>query len=131
MLNRMESDFKVKLLKTSLLDKIKQNKEKHSELVKESKAGYLVEAEKHLKDRLKRIKDGECVSLNTNLAVPKDYTSEYDSCIQMFEMHQEEMVELSIQDFNKLVNDRWDWANDFFNTNARYSSSVAAMSNSR
>jgi len=115
----------VKCNKDYVLDALKKNRENHIKIVKEAKNGYLKEAEKQLKSRLEKIKNGYMTSLSFDLLIPADHTDEYDTIIKMLEMHTDDTIELSADEVRQLIENKWSWMNSFLSNNACYSKTAS------
>lgn len=109
-----------------LLERLKENRKKHSAIVEEAQAGYLVFAIKKANEALAALKEKKMVSLQSfTLQLPEDYTSAYDTVIQMLEWSTDEVITLGADEFRQLVEDRWDWREGFYARNAFYSQTAA------
>lgn len=108
-----------------------RNKEQHAKIVAEARIGYLNKATEALTDRLEQIADGKIVALHFDLVPPADYTEEYDTAIQMLRLHQDPEIELSFTEVRMFIEDKWDWSDGFFATNAVYSDSARVGSSRR
>lgn len=106
---------------SDLLEKLKANREKHTEIIKEAREGYVEEAKKALLAKLRQVKAGKLVALNFHLSPPEDHTSQYDTVIEMLELCVEKEIELSASDFRRFVQDEWDWSNLFLANTMMYS----------
>ena len=119
-----EINIKVTCKKTELLEKIKNNRGKHAGVVAESRKGYIEKAKKVLLQKMEALEAGKIVSLHVNLQPPQDFTSVYDTVINMLSMHTGDSLELEAQEFRQFVEDEWDWSRAFWASNAVYSGSA-------
>jgi hypothetical protein len=103
-----------------VLEILRTNRQKHIELVQDSKLGYLKLAKQALIAKLEDIQAGKVVELSFRLPLPKDYTYEYDTAIHMLEMHTDTTVTLGSEAVKCLIENQWNWR-DFVNTNEVYS----------
>lgn len=110
-----------------VLATLRTNRAQHSEIVAEAREGYVKRARIELEQKLEKIKAGKIVSLYIALKPPEDNTSAYDTAIRMLEMHQDDTISLSASEVRMLVQDEWDWADQFLLNNAGYSVTSAAM----
>ena len=108
--------------KDDVLKKLKTNREEHVVAVKSAREGYLKVAQKALDKKMAAVKEGKVVALHINLQLPLDHTAEYDTVIQMLEMHTEETITLSADEVRCLIEDRWEWMQQFLVTNQAYGS---------
>lgn len=121
------NSFHVIADKEPLLDKLRGNRAKHAQIVKEAREGYISQAATQLEARLNDLRAGKLTDLTFYLRPPEDHTVDYDTAISMLEMHQEDAVELGAEDCAHFVEDRWDWAKQFFALNKRYSKSATVI----
>lgn len=118
----MNVQMKTTVKVSDLLARLIENREKHAKIVEEANAGYLVAASKKAMDAVEAFRAGKVDSLqNYVLRVPEDYTSAYDSCIEMLRWSQEETITLAADEFRQFVQDQWDWKDGFIAGNAAYS----------
>lgn len=113
-----------------LLETLKANLAKHSEIVAEARVGYIEKAKEELKERLEKLQNGEMTNLAFSLYVPKDYSSVYKTSISMLEWNKSATVELEADEFRQLVEDQWDWTDGFLVSNVAYSRTAKALFNS-
>lgn len=109
-----------------VLARLRENRDKHKGMVEEARVGYLKRAEAALQAKLDEIRSGRVKTVYVTLNAPQDMTTVYDTAIEMLTMHTGETITLSGSEFRQLVQDEWDWSDDFLAKNARYSSTVAA-----
>ena len=113
--------------KADILAKLHANREAHQKMVAEARAGYLAAAQGELHDALVAIKAGKVVPLRFKLQVPLDYTRVYATAIGQLTAHTGDTIKLSSSEYNMLVEDDWDWVNDFVKINSSYSGSTRAF----
>lgn len=116
--------MKITANKAEILARLKVNREKHSKIVAEAREGYVKDAKEALKRRLKQLNEGKITSLVFSLHVPEDHTKEYDLAIEMLELSQTPVVELTSDQVQCLVQDRWGWKRSFLCANSGYSVSA-------
>lgn len=121
MMQRHGIKFRTTCQTAFVLAKVRENREKHAQMVQEARAGYLKQAEAELSRRLGAIREGKVVPLSFQLQVPHDFTSMYDTTIAMLAAHQDATVVLEADEFRNMVEDQWDWTNQFALVNAVYS----------
>lgn len=121
----------VAVSRTELLEKLRTNLAQHQQIVMEAREGYLKKAKQALQERISTLEKGKVVSLNFSLQEPADHSKDYKTAISMLEFAQGETVELQTQDFQRLVNDEWDWSYGFYSSNAAYSESAMTVANSK
>lgn len=104
-----------------VLQTLRKNRETHATIVAEARQGYVDEAQRVLKERLKQLAEGKIVSLTFQLQPPRDFTNVYNIAITMLELHQNKTIELASEMVRCLVMDEWDWTRDFLFMNSVYS----------
>ena len=120
----MDLTFKV----DELLKKLKKNLEEHKTIVTEAREGYIKEAEKQIQAELRKfrkaVRDGKLIHVGVSINPPQDYSSAYETIIEMLEMCTEEEIELDPDQFRKLVQDRWEWTDQFLGHTQAYSATA-------
>ncbi len=104
-----------------LVKKLRENREKHEQIVKEARTGYVNKAKMLIATRLEQLNAGKIVSLTFALHMPVSMLSSYDDAIAAFEMHTEETIELTVDDVSNYMRDKWTWKQNFLTSNAIYS----------
>lgn len=117
----------VKVKKSELLRKLKENRAGHREIFEEASEAFRKEVIKILDERLADAKAGRRIRLSIGLTQPMDQTSAYDQAIAMCEMSVDDEIELSHENFRNYVLDRWHWREQFIASNEGYSAKAAAM----
>jgi hypothetical protein len=111
----------ISALKSEVLTTLRENRKKHSAIVKEAREGYMAKAQAALSAKLDQLRSGKLTSLSFSLHVPLDYTKVYDTAIRMLELHTEEKIKLDAAQVRNLMQDEWDWSDQFYGTNMVYS----------
>lgn len=119
----------VKVKKSELLAKLKENRAEHREIFEEASAAFRREVIKVLDLRLEDARAGRRIRLRIDLTQPMDQTSEYDQAIAMCEMSVDNEITLSHEHFRCYILDKWHWRDQFIASNAEYSAKAAAMVN--
>lgn len=104
-----------------LLSKVRENKEAHAAIVAEAKLGFAEKARSVLESHLEKLKEGKLKELHLHLTSPRDHSREYETIIKMLEMHRNSHIELSADEVRMFVEDKWDWTEEFLQTNSAYS----------
>lgn len=104
-----------------LLETLKANLAKHAGIVQEARNGYIKKAKLALEGRMEQLRKGQVVSLMFSLSPPVDNSEVYKSAIAMLEWNENEFVELHPDEFRQLVQDEWDWTDNFLASNSTYS----------
>lgn len=121
--------IKIKAKTEDVLNTLKENRQRHLRIVREAQEGFQHKAKEALEHRLAQLKEGKLVDLKFTLTPPRDYSSVYDTAISMMELSQEDTVELNHEQVRNLIQDEWDWKQDFIGVNALYSSTAAEWDN--
>jgi hypothetical protein len=114
--------------KEKLLDALRVNLARHSQIVQEARDGYVTQAREALERRLEELRTGKVVSLKFTLNPPLDYSEVYRTAIQMLEWNADEMIVLQADEFKQLVLDEWDWIDGFIASNSAYSTTARRLS---
>lgn len=109
----------IKVKKSDLIAKIKENKKNHIADYKQAVVAYKKEAIKQLKDLTERAKSGE-MNLQLKLITPIDNSVNYDKILSMFEWEVDDIVELDQNEFTEYVNDETSFAVQAKMLNATY-----------
>lgn len=123
--------MRIKATREDLLRKLRENRANHATIVAEARKGYIEKASVELSRRLDQLREGKIVSLDFRLVPPQDYTSAYDTIIQMLEWSTENEIELSASEFRMFVEDEWSWIDEFLSVSNSYSSSSRAYATSK
>ncbi len=140
MLDRHD-DRTINAIVDDVLTTLRENLVEHQAIMKEAREGYLAKAEKALYNRIAQLERGELVELTFDLRIPRDHSKDFETIIKMLELHKDAWdrrdpgnrppatIALKSADVQKYVLNNWDWADDFFLANSRYSqiSTAAAV----
>lgn len=105
-----------------LLDAMQDNLEKHRAEFEEGLEKYKEAVIVELERWLEAARDGKKVYAVTELRQPEDHTEDYKRVIRMAEMHTEDTIELTEQEFSQYVMDDWGWKKQFVTTMSSYDS---------
>jgi hypothetical protein len=108
--------------RTTLLERLKANREKHRATFEQAIVGFRKMAIAELDRSIADAKAGKKISLYVRLTEPQDHTAEYDAVIDLFELVEDEFLEISYGDFLRFVRDQWDWTGQFTETANLYNS---------
>lgn len=117
----------VRVKRTRLLQRLKENKEKHAREFQEAWAGYVItvrDAANALLERALRWGDNPTAPHEFGDAptAPVNHEEDYDRAIAAAEWSTEDELVLSADDFARYVLDKWEWAEHFKLLNSGYSS---------
>lgn len=118
----------VTVKKGELLAALKANRETHRADFELAWDGFQEKAIHNFEQRLKQLKDlkrGQQIDLHVNLAVPQDHTEDYDRAIEMLDWEVTDQVTLTEYEFQTLVQDDWQWKQQFTMHNAMYTGSAS------
>lgn len=110
----------IEVKKEALLEKLKENRDKHRKLFEEALDGWEKRVVEELKKAVSDAKAKREFRTTFFLPQPVDHTSEYDAIIEQVEWDVNETIELSPQQFNQFVRDDWGWKEDFLNNTSFY-----------
>ena len=131
MLRHLWISMSVECSTADVLTKLQENREQHAKLVAEARLGYVKTARVELEKRLGQLVEGKVVSVVFALHVPRDYTAVYDTAISMLQMHKPATITLAADEFRHLMDDVWDWSEEFAAINSAYSPSTRAYTSSK
>lgn len=103
----------IRVSKQELLTIVKENREKHKKEYLEAIKAYRVKAADLLNQELEKIINGDKFQIRFDLVKPDSHEKEYDLAIKMLEMSVDDVIEISEQEFNELINDEWNWKYSF------------------
>ena len=106
----------------SLLTILEENRNQHRDVVEKAWVGYREAAIKSLDDLLTRVRSGSKQRVYVVLELPVDHTADYERAIKMLKMSVDPVIEVDEKTFKNLVEDEWDWSDQFRNTNSTYTS---------
>lgn len=110
----------VKVKKEELLEILKENRDKHRKVFNEAMTGYRAEAIKQLDINIQKAKTGGKVITFIRLEEPTDQTDDYERAIGMLEMCVDDEINVSSQEYQQYVLDKWNWSDQFNLTNSTY-----------
>lgn len=110
----------VKVVRGVLLAKIEENRANHHSQFERAFAGFREQAIAELKRSLDLAQSGKPIRISIGLQAPEDRTADYDRVIAMLKMSVDQEIELTAQDFDRYVMDRWEWSDLWSTSNAAY-----------
>lgn len=110
----------VTVKKKDLIKKVTKNRKKHRDIFLKAQEAYRTEVIKILDERLKSARDGKKISLVFHLPEPVDYTTSYDTALEMLTWEIGDEIVLDEQTFKQLVLNQWSWAGLFAANTASY-----------
>lgn len=113
--------------RSSLLVKLRANRETHHDIYLEAKAGYKTAAIAEMNSMIADAEDDKEIKRTLTLVAPMDQTKDYDRAIAMLEMSVDETIKLSEYDFSCYVLDEWRWKGQWSISNSPYSAKAREM----
>lgn len=110
----------VTVLKDRLRGTLLENRAKHAYDYEDAKRGFLETAEEKLAALLAEVRAGNVVETYLGLQTPESHLDDYDRAIQMLQWHTTEEVELTGEEFENLVMDKWQWKDRWSVSNSGY-----------
>ena len=110
----------VRIKTDELLSVLKQNREKHIAEYELARDEHVADVIKVMSANLKQAKRGGEIVYYINLPVPQSYQDSYDTAIKMLEMSSDHVVELSQNEFQQYVEDKWVWKDAFVAATKQY-----------
>ncbi len=109
----------IRVKKTDLIAKIKENQANHVKAYEEAVVAYKTEALRQLELLTDKANKGS-LSLSLNLITPVNNNDNYDKIIEMFQWEVDEIVELGQAEFNEYVQDETAFALQAKMSNSAY-----------
>jgi hypothetical protein len=112
----------VKVKVKDLLKHVRENKKKHNSILRQATRGYWKECRGRISAARKAVsqKDFDWREPLMQLRVPEDHSDDYNSAIRMLEMCAEPIIEISREDFEAYVMNKWHWRSTFIATSVAY-----------
>lgn len=114
----------MKFKKADVLKQLTENRTNHIEIVKEAQKGYRETAQKALEHALELIKSGKQFNLYSffhKLNVPENHVDDYDRTVEMLQICTNDEIEMTDDQFQCYMRDKWDWMGNFLLSNSVYS----------
>jgi hypothetical protein len=117
--------YKVRI--ADLLGYLKKNRDEHLAIVEEAQTKFRELAINKLDSMLKDAKSGKNIRTTIGLKVPSIHTDAFDNAIGLMQMTQkagEEIIEITADEYERFVRNRWEWTNEFLSSNRAYSQAL-------
>jgi len=111
-----------------LLGHLKENRAKHLEIVEEAQTKFRERAIEELDRMLRDAKNGKPIRLSASLPVPTQHVDAYDNAILTLEMTKRagiDKVDVTADEIERFVRNRWRWSRDVSCSNAHYTNKVS------
>ena len=125
MMRQMRLNITIEADPREVLKHLRENRDRHGDIVKEARPTYLMKARAAIEKRLKQLESGKVVALHFSLSPPGDFTTVYDTAIRALEMHTGETITLTADQVRYFIEDEWDWMEGFLTSNSGMSSVAA------
>lgn len=99
--------------KSELLETVTRNRDEHRGLFLKAQERYREAVIKELDQMLADARANKKIKRMITLPEPQDYTSSYNTVIDMLAWHTADTVELERHDFERYVLNKWEWAGAF------------------
>jgi hypothetical protein len=126
MLGELKFDFS----RTEIMERVKENRDKHAEEFAVALKGYYLEVQEQLEKiaeeaqkasvKAGKEKDPKSLTYSVNARKPEDHTGDYDRILDMLRLAKNENIELDEQEFAQYVRDEWAWKQRFTETSSTY-----------
>lgn len=118
----------MRVAKDVLLQRLKENRDKHQEVYEEAMEGWKRAFTKKLQDALEKLTNGESVEPSSiYLQKPRSHTDEYDKAVCMIEASLDLEFELRADDFDQYFCDNWSWKEQFVNNATDYGAKLGRV----
>lgn len=124
--NRHARTYTVKI--GDLLTALKENRQEHMQIVEEAQAAFRKATIEKLEEMLDQARAGKRVNMHLGLMVPSSHLDTFDNAIGLLEMTKdagEEVIEITADEYERFVRNRWEWTREFVESNAPYSDRVS------
>jgi len=99
-----------------LIEEVKKNAKRHTELYEEAMIGYRKNLIKAITKKLNAAKEGKDVEHHINVLRPHTYKKDYECLLSMLEMTVDRTMLLTKEQFMQYVKDDWGWKSSFINS---------------
>ena len=110
----------IKVKKDELLRKLIDNRDKHVSEYEDAVKGFKQSVIDELAEYLNRATAGENITTKIVFDEPSCHEEDYDTVIEMLQMTVENEIYISMGEFRKYVQDKWNWKDGFSLTNSKY-----------
>lgn len=112
----------IKVKREALLKTLQNNLKMHRAAVVEASAARRQEILEYFTDTAAHIERDPNYQPKESITFPKpkDNSSDYERAIRMVEMTTDEVIELTEDQFDKLVMDNWGWKQELLRTSSMY-----------
>jgi hypothetical protein len=115
-----DSQRTVRVNKTTLIEQITANRDEHQGIFEAAQEKYRERVIAALDKNLDAARKGKKIVTYIALPEPVNYTDEYNNVLAQLEWETRDEVDLEAQDFNRLVLNKWEWAENFAANTSSY-----------
>lgn len=112
----------VKVKKSELIEVLTKNRDGHRAEFLEAQDLYRAAVIKELDAMLAEARDKKNIRRHISLPEPEDHTNDYNRELTMVSMSVEDVIELTVHEFDTFVMDNWNWKQNVIATNSFYKS---------
>lgn len=106
--------------KAWLLQRMRENREKHHQVFLDALEGYRKHALEVLEAHVRDLREGRAPEIRLSVARPVDHTRDYDRVIEMLDADKGSEFTLDEQTFGQYVRDEWHWKQQWLKMSNRY-----------
>lgn len=106
--------------RNTLVNILEKNKKEHREKFNKAWEVFNKKAIDWFEKRLAQLQKGKLPDTYFTLPVPEDHTDDYKQMIDMLNMHTNETIVISVNEYRNYVNDDWPWTPATTTTYASY-----------
>lgn len=119
---RDTGEITVKVEKGDLLARLKDNRQQHEQAFLTAYEGYTQTLIEELEGKLAQVKAGKTPKdrVYINAVRPENHTDDYDDAIDMLEMADDKVIEMTQSQFRQYARDDWGWKQQWTTSNSAY-----------
>jgi hypothetical protein len=102
-----------RMRKEAVLEKVRKNYATHKHVVEKAIEGYRKAATAELERHLARLKKGRPQRVYVSISEPMNMSREYERVIAMVEQNEDDVIQLSEDEFRHYIMDDWSWTNEW------------------
>lgn len=106
--------------KAKLLEVLQENRATHVETFQRAIEKYRVKALEFFEEQIAIIKAGGEPERGMRLPLPEEHTDDFDRAIKMVDWHQGSTMNLTDDQFEQFVENRWGWHRTFIANTTSY-----------
>jgi hypothetical protein len=111
---------RITVSKADLMETLKSNQREHNKQYEAALKQYRKQLVAELDYLLERARKGKTVSHYLKLAIPEQHDDSFKTAIEMLEWSVSDTVELDQRDFQRFVQNEWEWKQSWHANTASY-----------